>query len=413
MTDPSFPTELLLDEPGRRQRLLRAYYEGHHARCRDLAVVKDAERKIAFFKRKLAERGETVGLGLDVGCRGGALTKHLQQFGRWVGVDVDANAVRLAAANGVPCIELDVSLSVGFKDGSFDAVCATEVLEHLPYPALTVGEVHRILRRQPTSIFIGSVPIDYHLHRRFAVLRGRRLTCDPTHLHSFAFQELKDLLEHYFETVEFEPLRGTKRRHRWLSWHLFVRDVAWFAAGPRREVSRVRPPPESTHQDGVSSCRAGRPAPDRNEGETGWHVAGRSAGRSSAAVVPASPSSGSDTAPTAARNASSAISFRCLKTGPTTSRCLAGSGKPVRADPSWSAIRRGSAASCATGDLRWPSAGNCGGARSTWSNRPSGSPAAISTAPATASTARGSTSAAAPSRFPPAGFRHGAPITPT
>ena len=118
-------------------------------------------------------------------------------------------------------------------------MCLTEVLEHLPYPEVTVSEVHRILRGNPTSCFFGSVPLDYHLHRRMAVLRGKRLTDDPTHLRSFSFTELRTLLLKYFDNVEFEPLRGTKRRHRWLSSRLFIRDVAWFATGPRTDCQTL------------------------------------------------------------------------------------------------------------------------------------------------------------------------------
>jgi len=228
-----FPTELLLHKPERSRQLIQRFYELHHDRDRDRAEVMDEEKKLRFFADQIGARGIDVGLGLDIGCRGGTLTKKLCRFGQWVGVDIDRKAVDMANRNGVPCAEMDVATAIDFRDQSFDAVCATDVIEHLPYPTVTLHEIHRILKKAPTSFFVGAVPIDYDLHRRFAVFRGKRLTYDPTHLRSFSFREVKDLLDYYFEEVVLEPIRGTARRHRWLSWDLFVRKLAWFARSPR------------------------------------------------------------------------------------------------------------------------------------------------------------------------------------
>jgi len=217
----------------RRRELLQRFYESHHRDHRDIAQVKDHDKKLEFFVHCLRRHGIKADPGIDLGCRGGSLTRRLSDFGNWVGVDIDRQAIELANANGIPCIEADISIAIDFCDDSFDAVCATEVLEHLPYPTITVEEIHRILRKNGRSVFFGSVPLDYHLHRRVAVLRGKRLTGDPTHLRSFSFDELRELLETYFHHVEFAPLRGTKTRFRWLSWKHFVRDIAWFAKGPR------------------------------------------------------------------------------------------------------------------------------------------------------------------------------------
>jgi SAM-dependent methyltransferase len=78
---------------------------------------------------------------------------------------------------------MDITTAIDFKDRSFDVAVLTEVLEHLPYPTISVREARRILK--PRGAFLGSVPLDYHLHRRWAVMRGGRLTGDPTHLHHF------------------------------------------------------------------------------------------------------------------------------------------------------------------------------------------------------------------------------------
>ena len=238
-TASTFPADVLLTEPDRRQKLVQLFYEKHHDTSRDITQAKDHSLKARFFCEQLKALGKSIDLGVDLGCRGAVLTKEFKPFGNWVGMDLDRNAIALAHQNGIPCIESDISTAIDFKDDAVDAVCLTEVLEHLPYPEVTVSEVHRILKSNPTSCFFGSVPIDYHLHRRIAVFRGKRLTDDPTHLRSFSFVELRDLLSAYFHNVTFEPLRGTKVRHRWLSSRLFIRDIAWFASNPRADIDAL------------------------------------------------------------------------------------------------------------------------------------------------------------------------------
>ena len=108
---------------------------------------------------------------------------------------------------------MDFTSAINFRDESFDAVMMTEVLEHLPYPSITVREVHRLLKKKPGSAYVGSAPLDYHLHRRWKVLRGKRLSGEQTHVHHFSFKELDKLLRFYFEKVDYLPLSGTAARH--------------------------------------------------------------------------------------------------------------------------------------------------------------------------------------------------------
>lgn len=229
-----------LNQPERRQTLVREFYEAHHCNHRDITQAKDDKKKARFFNeflddfaRQRAFRGLETATGVDLGCRGGALTKQLSRQIWWNGVDIDRNAIALANQQGIPCGEMDISIAIDFKYQSFNVLVMTEVLEHLPYPTVTVREVHRILK--PGGAFLGSVPLDYHLHRRWSVMRGGRLTGDATHLHHFSFGELDELLGKYFETVRYCPLRGTAARHP--SWRLpykhFVRDIAWVASNPR------------------------------------------------------------------------------------------------------------------------------------------------------------------------------------
>jgi len=238
-----FPDELLLDEPHRRSRLIGEFYE-QYGEARPQGYYswghQHEETKAAFYRKCLERNGhDERSFGVDVGCQGGVLINMVDLI-RWVGVDIDKLALEAAREAGVACREMDFTSAINFRDESFDAVMMTEVLEHLPYPSITVREVHRILKKKPGSAYVGSAPLDYHLHRRWKVLRGKRLSGEQTHVHHFSFKELDRLLRFYFEKVDYLPLSGTAARHPKLNlpYNLFVRDIAWAASSPKLEVGR-------------------------------------------------------------------------------------------------------------------------------------------------------------------------------
>jgi SAM-dependent methyltransferase len=237
-----FPDELLLDEPDRGVRLIREFYEQYNEGKPSYGGwgCQHEEVKAPFYRKSLEANGlDERSVGVDIGCQGGVLIRFVNLIS-WVGVDIDQLALEHAREAGVPCREMDFTSAIGFRDESFDAVMMTEVLEHLPYPSIIVREVHRILKKNPRSTYVGSVPLDYHLHRRWKVMRGKRLSGEQTHVHHFSFRELHRLLSFHFEKVEFLPLSGTAARHPKLNlpYNLFVRDIAWAASGPRQNVGR-------------------------------------------------------------------------------------------------------------------------------------------------------------------------------
>ena len=108
-TNPLFPTELLLDEPDRNTTLLREFYEQHHER-RNYAKAQHENTKAAMFREYLeAKLNEPGFVGVDLGCRGGALTSKLGVI-QWVGVDVDGKAVERANAVGIPSLEMNIAI---------------------------------------------------------------------------------------------------------------------------------------------------------------------------------------------------------------------------------------------------------------------------------------------------------------
>jgi SAM-dependent methyltransferase len=239
--DNRFPDELLLNQPHRGSRLIREFYELYHEPKRKRGNymrfgTQHEEPKTGFYRRFLENIGQDrQSRGLDVGCRAGVLIKLVGVI-NWIGVDIDPVAVQMARDSGIPCVEMDFTSDLGFRDNSFEVVMMTEVLEHLPYPSIIVREVHRILKKQPRSAYVGSVPLDYHLHRRWKVMRGKRLSGEQTHVHHFSFNELDQLLRFYFDKVEYLPLSGTAQRYPRLPlpYNLFVRDIAWAAASPKQ-----------------------------------------------------------------------------------------------------------------------------------------------------------------------------------
>jgi SAM-dependent methyltransferase len=86
---------------------------------------------------------------LDVGCGEGRTTAVLAEAldADVVGAELEASAVEEAVAN-VPAVRFVVAsvYALPFRDGAFDCVVATEVLEHLDSPGEGLIELMRVAR---------------------------------------------------------------------------------------------------------------------------------------------------------------------------------------------------------------------------------------------------------------------------
>jgi ubiquinone/menaquinone biosynthesis C-methylase UbiE len=101
------------------------------------------------FKKISGMVSKVNGPVLDIGCDGGTLLEHIAaraQAPRVVGIDLSDEAVAYTRSK-----RPDFDLLVGdaerlpFRDGSFEAIFASEVLEHIHHPEKLFLEVRRCL----------------------------------------------------------------------------------------------------------------------------------------------------------------------------------------------------------------------------------------------------------------------------
>lgn len=94
---------------------------------------------------------------LDVGCNGGTCGIPLLQKGCFVkGIDIVEELVEKAKKRGIYAELGEAEDLSRYKEGEFDAVLCTEVLEHLYDPLPAVKEAYRVLK--PGGKYIITVP---------------------------------------------------------------------------------------------------------------------------------------------------------------------------------------------------------------------------------------------------------------
>lgn len=181
-----------------------AVYKEHHkdaVRHSGAALLKDVRG--LFFASRIGT-GKRV---LDIGCRNGALTAFYVEGNSILGVDIDSGNLALARERlGIETAHFDLHGEWPVPEKSFDAVVATEVLEHLYFPASTVEKVARILK--PQGIFVGSVPNAFSLINRVRLFLGRKKGTpleDPTHINQFSRKEFETMLSKHFAEVSIVP----------------------------------------------------------------------------------------------------------------------------------------------------------------------------------------------------------------
>jgi SAM-dependent methyltransferase len=117
---------------------------------------------------------------LDLGCGTGGVLSHLSALGPACGIDPSAEAVRFCHRRGLP-VALARGDALPFADGTFGAIVALDVIEHVDDDVALLREARRVLR--PGGLIVITVPAlpwlwsshdDVNHHRR----RYVRLTLD-------------------------------------------------------------------------------------------------------------------------------------------------------------------------------------------------------------------------------------------
>ncbi|RLB05011.1 MAG: hypothetical protein DRG83_03535 [Deltaproteobacteria bacterium] len=130
----------------------------------------DVEEKILFgLLEQYTSPGSRV---LDVGCGTGEISAEIQGRGyEVIGIDFSKVAVEIATKKGLTCQVVDVDEGLPFNDNEFDAVWATDVIEHVFDPIFVLKEVNRVL--VPNGILLATIPYDLHLSNRIRILIGK------------------------------------------------------------------------------------------------------------------------------------------------------------------------------------------------------------------------------------------------
>jgi ubiquinone/menaquinone biosynthesis C-methylase UbiE len=144
---PEQPRDLVAGDP----LTCETYTHGHAPATLRQHGRRTAEEAAAFLLPDLRP-GMRL---LDVGCGPGSITRGLAERlapGQVIGIDTAEAVLRSAreeaAARGLTNLEYHQGsvYELPFEDGSFDAVYAHQVLQHLREPARAVGEMLRVLR---------------------------------------------------------------------------------------------------------------------------------------------------------------------------------------------------------------------------------------------------------------------------
>ena len=142
-------------------------------------------------------------LVVEVGCGAGALAaeyRRVNPHARYVGVEVNPDAARLAAARldrvTVGDVERLDAAAVGVAEGAVDCLVYGDVLEHLVDP-------WAVLRRQagwlrPGGVAVACIPNVQHVSLLASLLRGRWVyrdegLLDRTHLRFFSADTIGEL----------------------------------------------------------------------------------------------------------------------------------------------------------------------------------------------------------------------------
>ncbi len=177
--------------PRYRPRVVRAYYEDLWERLPAELSPPDFALRLRFLRRHLKAEDRV----LDIGCGDGAFSGEIAKVAASVlGADVAETALARARRRhpGLAFRRVEPDAELPFEDGSFDAVWASEVIEHVADTGLWLAEIRRVLTTG------GRLLVTTPSHGRLRLLaRGIEAFSPPLgdHLHLYTPRSLRDTLQ--------------------------------------------------------------------------------------------------------------------------------------------------------------------------------------------------------------------------
>jgi SAM-dependent methyltransferase len=161
------------------------------------SIMKDVSRLILDKSMALVLKERKLGITLDIGCKERPYKKSMQ-YTEYRSLDINPQ--------NKPDIVGDAHNLHMVKDGMFDTVIATEVLEHCQKPQKVLEEIHRILKKDGVAII--STPFLYPYHP------------DPKDYFRYTKDGLEELAK-MFREVEVKPI-GNRFFFMWemITWKL-------------------------------------------------------------------------------------------------------------------------------------------------------------------------------------------------
>lgn len=150
-------------------------------------IVKGILYKLYGYIGSLPKKGKI----LELGCGEGAILEILarRECEVW-GVEPNPKAARICKKKGLNAVCSSLK-EANFRDGFFDAVIMSQVLEHLPSPKTTLKEVNRIVKRKG-KVLIYCPNVESYLSKLFGKYwHGWHI---PFHFYSFTKKAILKLI---------------------------------------------------------------------------------------------------------------------------------------------------------------------------------------------------------------------------
>lgn len=166
-----------------KQHYTREYFEKWNYADRGLgrySMYWFARRYYAALVQRYAPHDH--GKLLELGCGLGHLLGLLQDDFQCVGIDLIDYSVEQTKINApkAEAYQMDVGEINQFEAGTFSAVVALHLVEHLPDPVETIRQVNRLLK--PGGVWLFATPHPDYAFRRFKDRENDAIGKDKTHI---------------------------------------------------------------------------------------------------------------------------------------------------------------------------------------------------------------------------------------